>query len=815
MELALGVDTGGTYTDAVLVMQDTGRVVVSAKALTTRHDLALGIGEAIRAVCAAAAGRGIEDVTAAVTLVGLSTTLATNTLAEGQRSAVCLLLIGYDPELMRAYGFERELATDDIVYIKGGHDPLGNESAPLDEDGARAAILARRDTVEAFAISGYFSVRNPAHELRVKALVKELTGLPATCGHELTSQFNAVRRATTVALNAHLIAPLRELIASVQAVLMELGITAPLMVVKGDGSLVRAEWALERPVETILSGPAASALGAWHLAGRRDAWTVDVGGTTTDIAVLRGGWPILNREGAQVAGWRTMVEAVDVHTAGLGGDSYVRFDDEGRLVIGPQRAVPVSLLARQFPDILDELQRQHQFPLDRLRDGIAEFVVLGRHTRVGLSPADRELLDQLADGPVSVEQLVGRARTGGLTRRRLADLAGRGLVRRAAFTPSDALHVLGRFCAWDAEAARLAASLLARVAGMAPAAFCEMVVERFSQRIATELVSKVLEDELGRPDWQREPTAAALLQRALDAGVCPGPHLTRQAADEIPQQAAASTLVGRPGLPGSSAPQSDGEMPQQAAASTVVVTAASTSVGRPGLPGNPVPQSDGDIPQQAAASTAASTAGFTAASTLVGRPGLPGNSVPQTHGDIPQSHGEAARQAADEIPQQAATSGAGSTAASDLVCTFTLRRPIVAVGAPVAAYLPRVAAALHTELVIPPHAEVANAVGAVSGSIVQRVQAFITPLDEEGRVRLHLPDGVRDFATVRAAVEHAEQVLPSLVESLARQAGAEQVEVRATRADHTAPVKGAPHQAIYLGSELTFVAAGRPSPARR
>lgn len=741
MELALGIDTGGTYTDAVLMEGATGQVVAGAKALTTRHDLALGIGEAIRAVCASVPGLAAEEVGATVTLVGLSTTLATNTLAEGHRSAVSLLLIGYDPELMRAYGFERELATEDIVYIKGGHDPLGNEVAPLDEETARAAILARKDTAEAFAISGYFSVRNPAHELRVKALAAELTGLPATCGHELTSQFNAVRRATTVALNAHLIAPLRELITSVQAVLAGLGIAAPLMVVKGDGSLVRAEWALHRPVETVLSGPAASALGAWHLAGRRDAWTVDVGGTTTDIALLRGGWPILNQQGAQVAGWRTMVEAVDVYTTGLGGDSHVRLDEEGHLLIGPQRAVPLSLLARQFPRILIELRGQQEFSRDRLRDGVAEFVVLGRHTRVALSAADRELLDQLAHGPVPVERLVGQARVGGLTRRRLADLAQRGLIRRAAFTPTDALHVLGRFRAWDVDAARLAASLLARAVGTEPAAFCETVVERFSQRIATELISKVLEDEVGRPDWASEPTAAALLQRALDARACPGPHVTQQAA----------TSGG-----------------------------ASTPGGRPGLPGNSALQSHEAVPQQAAASGAASTVAVSAASALS-----------EDAGACPGS------------------------AASDLACTLTLRRPIVAVGAPVAAYLPRVAAALHTELVIPPHAEVANAVGAVSGSVVQRVSAFVTPLNEEGRARLHLPDGVCDFDSVRAAVEHAERVLPSLAESLARQAGAEQVEVRGTRADHTAPVKGAPHQAIYLGSELTFVAAGRPSPARR
>jgi len=304
MTIALGIDTGGTYTDAVLVDHATGEVLATAKALTTRHDLSVGIGEAMAAVFETEQTLSPE----VVDLVALSTTFATNAIAEGQGSPVCLLLIGYDLELMEQYGFQHELVTEDVVYLRGGHDVLGNEVAPLDEDAAREAILARRDKVEAFAVSGYFGVRNPTHELRVRALVEELTELPVTCGHELTTRLNAVRRATTVALNARLVPLLRELIATVRYTLDKQAIAAPLMVVKGDGSLVRAGWAMQRPIETILSGPAASAVGAWHLAGRRNVWVVDVGGTTTDIATLNDGQPRLNSEGARVGGWRTMVE---------------------------------------------------------------------------------------------------------------------------------------------------------------------------------------------------------------------------------------------------------------------------------------------------------------------------------------------------------------------------------------------------------------------------------------------------------------------------------------------------------------------------
>ena len=672
MDLALGIDTGGTYTDAVLVDHATGQVLAGAKALTTRHDLPIGIEGAITGVfeskASIKAGLSPDDVV----LVALSTTLATNTLAEGQGASVTLILIGYDQELMQQYGFQHELSTRDVVYIGGGHDQLGNEVAPLDEEAARAAILARKNTTEAFAVSGYFGVRNPTHELRVRELIEELTDRPVTCGHELTSRLNAVRRATTAALNAHLILPLHELIASVRQTLEARGIAAPLMVVKGDGSLMRAEFAMHRPIETILSGPAASVVGAWHLAGRRDVWVVDVGGTTTDIGALRDGWPLLNADGARVAGWRTMVEAIDVHTTGLGGDSHVRFDADGQIQIGPRRVVPLALLASQHPEIMSILRRYAEIMPDEDPESAVEFLVPGRHPGGQLSERDVELLEQLSSGPQSLALLAQQARSRGLYRLGITHLEAQGLVRRAGFTPTDALHVLGRFKLWDAEAARLGARILTAQTGLSVEDFSKQIVEHVSDRISTELVSKVLEDEVGQPVWKQEPTARTLLARAFS--------------------------------------NSDGQ---------------------------------------------------------------------------------------------------------ELDCRLTLHRPLVAIGAPVAAYMPGVAERLHTELVIPPHAEVANAVGAVAGGIIQRVRVLINPLgDEEEQLRLHLPDGVHDFHGLEQAVQYAQEVMLPYVTALARQAGAEEIETQVSRQDHWVGVQGRRRAKLYLGTDLIFSAAGRPSPAR-
>ncbi|NIV36812.1 MAG: hypothetical protein GWN58_47470 [Anaerolineae bacterium] len=150
---------------------------------------------------------------------------------------------------------------------------------------------------------------------------------------------------------------------------------------------------------------------------------------------------------------------------------------------------------------------------------------------------------------------------------------------------------------------------------------------------------------------------------------------------------------------------------------------------------------------------------------------------------------------------------------SELGLALTLRRPVVAIGAPVEAYMPRVAQRLHTRLIIPPHAEVANAVGAVAGGVVQRYRVLISPIEDGEALRVHLPHGVRDLSSLDEAVAHAEEEMDGWIRSQARQAGAVQVEVQMERQDREALVSSGWGDQIYLGTELTFIAVGRPSPA--
>jgi N-methylhydantoinase A/oxoprolinase/acetone carboxylase beta subunit len=497
----LGIDTGGTYTDAVLFDSDadrkSGSVRRFAKALTTKHDLAIGVGQAIDGVLA--------DAGAApdIRLVSLSTTLATNAIVEGQGSPVCLLMIGHGPDVLKRAGLEKALDGDPVVFLDGGHSHGGDELAALDLEAAKAAIESHAPHVSAFAVAGYFAVRNPAHEQALRDLIREMTDLPVSCGHELSWRLDAPRRALTALLNARLIPLIYRLVDAVRAMLEERDIRAPLMVVKGDGSLVSAETALEKPVETILSGPAASLVGAHHLSGERDVFVVDMGGTTTDIALLKDGRPVLAAEGATVGGWRTMVEAVAAHTFGLGGDSEVWFADDlaGSLRLGPRRVIPLSLLAVEHPRVLETLRAQAVRGIDGsvARDITGCFAVrLGSrdHDHLSLTAIEERLWQALAEGPVALEKLFAAAHS----ERALARLVRRGLVAGAGFTPSDAAHLLGRHSQWSVEAAEIGAKLWGRRIDMEAGDFARKIMAFTEQLSAEALVAAALGEGDGPGD---------------------------------------------------------------------------------------------------------------------------------------------------------------------------------------------------------------------------------------------------------------------------------------------------------------------------
>lgn len=516
MALLLGVDTGGTYTDAVL-LRDEEEVVASAKSLTTKHDLSVGIGGAVRAVLEES---GVDP--AEIAMASLSTTLATNALVEGQGGRVALIYIGFKQSDLESHGLRDALKGDPALVISGGHNHAGGEAVPLDIE-ALNAFLETHSDVSAFAVAAQFATRNPAHELAVMARIAEVTGAPVSASHQLSAKLNGPKRAMTALLNARLIGMIDRLIASAQGVLGELGVDAPLMVVRGDGALIGADMARERPIETILSGPAASIVGARWLTGAEHALVSDIGGTTTDIAVLRNGRPAIDPMGAQVGPYRTMVEAVAMRTHGLGGDSEVHFVSsglQGGVTLGPRRVLPVSLVALDAPELVHEvLDAQLRSAVPSEHDGRFVRAVPGV-AREGLGARETLLLERIADQVVPL----GQALRNRIENQSLKRLIERGLVQIAALTPSDASHVLGRVSAWDAEAARKALALMGRRRTGAgerlaaePEVMAQIVVDQLTHQTSLALLETAFAEE--ETDFERPPADLArhiLMQRGLE-----------------------------------------------------------------------------------------------------------------------------------------------------------------------------------------------------------------------------------------------------------------------------------------------------------
>jgi N-methylhydantoinase A/oxoprolinase/acetone carboxylase beta subunit len=509
----LGIDTGGTYTDAVLWSQHSG-VIAKAKALTTRHDLSVGISGAVERIVAEASVRAAD-----IRLVSMSTTLATNALVEGQGGRIALVMVGFSQADLDKADLRVALGSDPVVFIPGGHDVYGRAQL-FDMTALSEALPRLAQNVTGFAVCAYFAVRNPEHEIAVRDLVHKQTGLPVTCSHELSAKLNGPRRALTTVLNARLIAMIDRLVAATEGFLDRRGIHAPLMVVRGDGALVSAAFARHRPIETILSGPAASLVGARHMTGLDNAIVSDIGGTTTDVAVLDKGRPRLDPNGATVGGLRTMVEAVAMRTFGLGGDSEVSLDDNAmapRIKLGPRRLVPLSLLAANYGcAVTDHLARQVKAAnAGRLDGRFALLTGVPAQMASGLSKGEAELYERITNEPQPLDRLLNSVSQAATINR----LVARGLVHLSGFTPSDACHVLGLQDNWNVEAARYGAILYARRKDGAGRPLCD-TPEEVSHRTYDALIRRssevVLETVFAEDGLEGPETVASpLVQRAL------------------------------------------------------------------------------------------------------------------------------------------------------------------------------------------------------------------------------------------------------------------------------------------------------------
>jgi N-methylhydantoinase A/oxoprolinase/acetone carboxylase beta subunit len=477
MHFSLGIDAGGTYTDAVIVRDSDGEVVESSKALTTYPDPLPGMKNAIDKLS--------QEYLKDIRLVSVSTTLSTNTILESTGFPVGLIMVG-------DYVIPEKLPTDYWVAVSGGHNSDGEELKALDLDSVVEFALKVKDKVSAFAVSSYFSNRNPEHEFAVKKAVKELTGHPVVCGHELSQDLGAYERAVTAFLNAQLIPITHKFIEAIIKEFEIRGINANLLMLKCDGSVVGIEEALEKPIETIFSGPAASLVGASHLSKLNTCAVIDVGGTSTDVAMMQNGLPQLSNSGAVVGGWQTRVKAIRMETSATGGDSHVWVKGD-RFYVGPRRVIPLCRASVVYPGFKEKL-KQNRVAKGYLCENIqiTKFFVRTGFRPIELKVGEREIYRHIKKEPVSFGDLLVALKKCP-SPSILDSLIQKRLIQAIGFTPTDALHVLGEYTEWDVEAARIGASMLGKTFKQTHEELSLEVKRKVASNIAEDLIAYLIE----------------------------------------------------------------------------------------------------------------------------------------------------------------------------------------------------------------------------------------------------------------------------------------------------------------------------------
>ncbi len=478
MSYSLGIDAGGTYTDAVLLRDEDNAIIQSSKALTSYPDPLDGIKRSID---------GLDPLCLKnVKVVSVSTTLSTNSILEGTGFPVAMILIGN-------YDIKQELPTKHFIQVSGGHDHNGVETNNLDIESIKEFALQVKNTVSAFAISSYFSIRNHDHELMAKEIIRDLTGLPVVCSHELSQDLGAFERAVTAVLNAQLIPVTERFMTNVEIEIKSRGIDAKVFMLKCDGSVIGIQSALKKPIESIFSGPAGSLVGASFLAKKDTCAVIDVGGTSTDISVIYNGVPDMSEAGAIVGGWKTRVKALKMETSAMGGDSHVWVKGKD-IKIGPRRVVPLCRAAVLYPDFL-ELLKTNPMPT-KMQLGInyqpTKFYLRTDYEVMDITDEEKKILDAVKKHPTSITEIFNRVKKYPASNV-LDSLIQKRLLQPIGFTLTDALHVLGEYTERNVEAANTGADLLGSLVGMDRCEFARHIKAEFAKNMACDLISFFLE----------------------------------------------------------------------------------------------------------------------------------------------------------------------------------------------------------------------------------------------------------------------------------------------------------------------------------
>ncbi len=471
----IGIDTGGTYTDAVLLGIEGKNLVASAKFPTTHHNLSLGISKCLGELFHHSGIRPAD-----VEMIAVSTTLATNAVVEGKGADVALLVAG------PAKHFNLPVVA--VNFLRGGHNHLGEEAEKLDMETLVDSVRNLQGVVDSYAVCSAMSIINPAHELIMAKAIGLIDPKPVFCSHEVSDRPGIKERAATCVLNARLMPVMEDFLAGMQDSLVAVGMAGRVYIIRGDATPMEISQTHKQAASTVASGPAATAWFGLSFSPSPDALIVDVGGTTTDITVIKEGHPLLDNQGSLIGEWHTHVDAVQMSTVGAGGDSHAAVDRRGTLKVSSVRVTPLAMSDRIPP------------PEEWLGRGLADRCVAADPD---ITPEeaqhDKVLAFLVEHGPATPQKLKDHFDMAEITLvDHLKELNRLQLIVEAGFTPTDALHVLGRLELGSRDAALQGAQRLAAELEIGEEELCHRVLEAVEQKIEDAIVDHMLKIETGK-----------------------------------------------------------------------------------------------------------------------------------------------------------------------------------------------------------------------------------------------------------------------------------------------------------------------------
>ncbi len=502
--IGIGIDTGGTYTDAVIYDFEAQKIKGEAKALTTMEDLKKGITKALQKLPEAEVKKA--------EMVALSTTLATNICVENRGGKAKLIFIGVSEktfdEVGKSYGIENK---EDVYFLDCVINSTIEGTTEPDWEKFEREVPELLKGCQGVSVVQLFSKKFcGSYEKKARSIIRRYFDGPVILGKDLFSDLNAIKRGAGALLNARLIPVIHDFLEAVKKVFKEYGISAPPVIVRSDGSLMNEALAEEKPVETLLCGPAASIVGARYLSGEDNALIIDMGGTTTDIAVVEQGRTKEVDGGIHIGNWKTFVKGMFVDTFALGGDTAVHYDKYGKLFLEDYRVIPLTNLAQRYPGTAERLRM--------LADSdetdsfyLHEFLVLVKEPEKTSthSETERRLCSILKEGPLMLPE-AAKALGKDLFNFKTERLEKEGYLIRAGLTPTDAMTLKGDYPAKDRSAALAAAEYVSRCTGIKAGDVADAVYHLVQKRLYCNLVRILLQvghREFADKDMERQMQA--------------------------------------------------------------------------------------------------------------------------------------------------------------------------------------------------------------------------------------------------------------------------------------------------------------------